>query len=82
MRKLRLTFENNADLYDLFAIAETLGKTVDQLLTGVEHPISVTEAKYWRYYFKKKAKLEEDYAKKNSKSPKDSSQPRMMGRPD
>lgn len=80
MTRLRLTFESNGDLFEVFFIAETLGKTVDHLLTGVEKPLSAFEAVYWRHYFKKKSAIEEEQMKKSQKSSKNNSDtPKMMG---
>jgi hypothetical protein len=37
-------------LFHLFYLAEALGKTVDELLTGKPQPLSTTELRYWIAY--------------------------------
>lgn len=52
----------------LFYLAETLGKTVDELLLGKPVPISNVEMNYWAAYRVIKKELEDEVAEKHSKS--------------
>lgn len=61
------TFRANPDLFNLFHIAETLGKTVDELLNGPPQPLSPLESVYWTVYFSYKAELEEKSSKASNK---------------
>lgn len=66
--RLILTFEADDELYSLFQLAEKLGKTVNELLSGRPQPLSTIEQIYWPSYWKIKAKYTEEANKKNSKS--------------
>lgn len=80
IRALKRTFRNSPDLFELFFLAETLGKTVNELLTGRSYPISQVEILYWRKYFGIKKDLEEKAAKKKHRSSDSGGLPKMMGR--
>lgn len=67
------TFRNNPELLNLFFLAETLGKTVDELLLGRPAPLSDIEFEYWPAYFSFKREQEEKASKANSKDKKDDS---------
>lgn len=45
-----------------YMLAERLGKTVEELLTGVPRPLSMSEYIMWCAYFKVKAYLEKKQA--------------------
>ena len=62
----RLTFRNDPELLHLFFIAETLGKTVDELLTGKPKPISNVEVDYWYAYRVIKKEIEDEQVSKSS----------------
>lgn len=68
IRQLKKTFRNDAELLHLFYLAETLGKTVDELLLGRAVPISNVEMNYWAAYRVIKKELEDEVAEKSSKS--------------
>ncbi len=82
LRTLRRTFRNDAELLNIFCVAETLGKTVDELLTGEPGPISNAELMYWPAYRVVKNELEVAANKKKEKKsgPEDGTgQRRTMG---
>lgn len=66
MKRLRPTFKNNPQLFNLFFIAETLGKTVDELLLGEPRPLSNIEAAYWPAYSVIKSEFQESANKKSN----------------
>jgi hypothetical protein len=65
----------------LFFTAETLGKTVDELLLGEVRPMSSTELRYWAAYFIFKNKLqEESYEKLRQESQESEEERPTLGR--
>ena len=62
-----------------FYLAETLGKTVDELLTGKPCPISDVELRYWPAYRVIKQELEDAANKKKSKKSGDEKDPAGTG---
>ena len=63
----RPNFRENGELFHLFRIAELLGKTVDELLSGQPKPLSNAEFMGWGAYFAQKAKLEDEQSKKSNR---------------
>jgi len=53
-----------------FALAQRLGCTVAELLTGEKKPISAFEFRLWPLYWSVKAALEEDARKKAERKAK------------
>ena len=65
--RLRPTFRSDPELLNLFYTAETLCKTVDELLTGEKRPISAAELDYWVAYRSVKQQLMDEESKKANK---------------
>jgi hypothetical protein len=51
------------ELYFTYQLAETLHRTVEELLTGEKHPLSMAEYQNWSTYYKVK-----EYLSKHSKN--------------
>lgn len=67
-RKRTPTFRNDPDLFTLFELAERLGKTVNELLSGVVAPISNREVEYWKSFWAYRRELEEKENEKKKKN--------------
>ena len=59
------TSKANEDLLSVFFLAESLGKTIPELLYGESGPMSNSEYAYWMAYMKEKGRLQE-LASKNA----------------
>lgn len=55
-----MTFRTNPELFKLFFTAESLGKTVDELLSGHPKPVTTTELRYWDAYRKVKYDIQQE----------------------
>jgi len=53
-------------MFSVFFIAESLGQTVTELLTGEKKPLSNVEFIYWVQYYERKAAIEEKASKAKS----------------
>lgn len=51
--------DDDSDMYALFSLAENLGQTVTELLTGRKTPLTNVEYLYWLQYYNRKAELQE-----------------------
>lgn len=67
-RRRRPSFRADGDKYNTFYIAETLGMTVHELLTGRKVGISAVEFDEWIAYLNVKAQEQEKAAKKAARS--------------
>lgn len=63
---LRPTFKTDDDLFQVFFVAESLSKTVEELLYGRSGPMSAKEFVYWQAYLKVKSDYQKEHEKKNS----------------
>ncbi len=55
-------------MFNTFALAERLGYTIAELLTGEKQTITVYEFHLWAYYHEVKSKLEADAQRKANRS--------------
>jgi hypothetical protein len=69
-RKRRLDFRRDDDLFGQFALAEKLGKTRAELLSGQPQPLSSAEFTYWTAFFEVVAEVEKEELKKAEKEGK------------
>lgn len=78
---LRRTFRSDGYLFNLFYLAEKLGKTADELLLGKIVPLSDTELTCWLAYWTVKKEMEEDAEDRASSREAEEEEifPRMMG---
>lgn len=61
--RLKPTFKTDNELFGLFALAEKLGKTVSELLTGKPQPLSNAEFTYWSAFWIVRNEMEEKASK-------------------
>ena len=67
-KRKRSRFLSDADKFNTFFLAEKLGKTVDELLTGRKRPLSNIEFTRWMAYLSVKAELERQARNKANNS--------------
>lgn len=81
---MRRCFRTDGQVFDLFYLAENLGKTVHELLFGQIVPLSSLESRLWRAFWVVKDELEKEAETKASKDSGKSSSPehKMLGQPD
>jgi len=69
-KRRRPSFRRDDDLFGQFALAEKLGKTHAELLSGAPQPLSGREFAQWSAYFEYVAELEKEELKKAEKEGK------------
>lgn len=70
--RLSFSFEPNdiENPYFTFELAEKLGKTVHELLTGSPAPLSIKEHRMWLWFWSERAKREKEAEKKADRKSK------------